>query len=123
MQSLPDHVVADLQTTVVQRDGKVHLLFSREVEGELRSAQTDHLMLPAQTALDMGQMIIDLAFEADTGLKPLGPAAKAELVRKHREKLIPRIGLMMASLREKRTVSNDMIARQIMDTVCAEVFQ
>ena len=122
MSPLPDHVVADLQTTVVQRDGKVHLLFSRDVEGEMRSAQTDHLMLPAQVALDMGQMIIDLAFEADTGLKPLGPAAKAELVRKHRQKLIPRVALMMGSLREQRTVSNDAIARQIIDAVCAEVF-
>jgi len=122
MSPLPDHIVADLQTTVVQRDGRVHLLFSRDVEGELRSAQTDHLMLPAQVALDMGQMIIDLAFEADTGLKPLGPAAKAELVRKHRQKLIPRVALMMSSLREQRTVSNDAIARQIIDAVCAEVF-
>lgn len=122
MNPLPDHVVADLQTTVVQRDGKVHLLFSRDVEGELKSAQTDHLMLPAQTALDMGQMIIDLAFEADTGLKPLGPAAKAELVRKHRERLIPRIALMVKSMRENKTISTDALARQIMDVICSEVF-
>ena len=122
MNPLPDHAIADLQTTVVQRDGKVHLLFSRDVEGELRSAQTDHLMLPADTALSMGQMIIDLAFEADTGLKPLGPAAKAELVRKHREKLIPRIALMVKSMRENKTVSTDAIARQVMDAVCSEVF-
>lgn len=122
MTALPDHVVADLQTTIVQRDGKVHLLFSRDVEGELKSADTNHVLFPAATALDVGQMIIDLAFEADTGLKPLGPAAKAELVKKHRDKLIPRIGLMLNSMREKRTVSNSALARQIMDTVCAEVF-
>jgi hypothetical protein len=54
MTPLPDHVVADLQTTVVQRDGKVHLLFSRDVEGELKAAQTDHLMLPAHDALAIG---------------------------------------------------------------------
>jgi hypothetical protein len=100
----------------------VHLLFSRDVEGELKSAETNHVLFPAATALDVGQMIIDLAFEADTGLKPLGPAAKAELVKKHREKLIPRIGLMLNSMREKKTVNNSALARQIMDTVCAEVF-
>jgi hypothetical protein len=122
MNALPDHVVADLQTTIVQRDGKVHVLFSRDVEGELKSAETNHVLFPAATALDVGQMIIDLAFEADTGLKPLGPAAKAELVKKHREKLIPRIGLMLNSMREKKTVNNSALARQIMDTVCAEVF-
>lgn len=122
MNPYPDHVVADLQTTIVQRDGKVHLLFSRDVEGELKSADTNHVLFPAATALDVGQMIIDLAFEADTGLKPLGPAAKAELVKKHREKLVPRIGLMLNSMREKRTISNSALARQIMDTVCAEVF-
>jgi hypothetical protein len=123
LNPLPDHVVADLQTTIVQRDGKVHLLFSRDVEGELKSADTNHVLFPAATALDVGQMIIDKAFEADTGLKPLGPAAKAELVKKHREKLIPRIGLMLNSMRERRTISNSALARQIMDTVCAEVFE
>ncbi len=122
MTPLPDHVIADLHTTIVQRDGKVHLLFSRDVEGELKSAETNHVLFPAATALDVGQMIIDMAFEADTGLKPLGPAAKAELVKKHRDKLIPRIGLMMNSMREKKTISNSALAREIIDVVCAEVF-
>ena len=119
----PDHIVADLQTTAVQRDGKVHLLFSRDVEGELKAAETDHVMWPAGTALSLGQMIIDLAFEADTGLKPLGPTAKAELIRKHRDTLIPRIGLMLNSQREKKTVSNSMLARQIFDIFSNEVFK
>ena len=120
--SLPDHVLADIETQIVQREGLVHLLFSRDVEGEKRNAETDHVIWPAAVALAAGQTIIDLAFEADTGLKPLGPAAKAELVKKHREKLVPRIGLMMNSLREKKTVSNSALAREIMDVVCAEVF-
>ena len=122
MNPLPDHVVADLQTTIVQRDGKVHLLFSRDVEGELKSAETNHVLFPAATALDVGQMIIDLAFEADTGLKPLGPAAKAELVKKHRDKLLPRVRLMLNDLRDRKTVDNAKLARQIVDTVFSEVF-
>ena len=122
MNHLPDHVVSDIQTQIVQRDGNVHLLFSSEVEGELKPAETNHVMLPAQVALDAGQAIIDLAFEADTGLKPLGPAAKAELVKKHRDKLLPRVALMLRSQREKRVVSHDALARQIIDSVFSEVF-
>lgn len=117
-----DHVVADIQTQIVQRDGKVHLLFSRNVEGEMKPALTDHVMWPAQTALDAGQAVIDLAFEADTGLKPLGPAAKAELVKKHREKLIPRVSMMLGSLREDRLTTHQQLATKIMDQVCSEIF-
>lgn len=120
--SLPDHVLAELNTQVVQREGHVHLLFSRDVEGEMRSVETDHIMWPAATALDIGRIIIDLAFEADTGVKPLGPAAKAEMVKKHRERLVPRIGLMLNSLREKKTVSNSALARELVDVFCSEVF-
>ena len=119
---LPDHVIADLQSQIVQREGKVHILFSRDVEGEVKPALTDHVMWPADTALSVGQAIIDLAFEADTGLKPLGPAAKAELVKRHRDKLIPRISLMLGSLREDRLTSNQALATKIMDTFCSEVF-
>jgi hypothetical protein len=117
-----DHYNADIDTQIVQRDGKVHLLFSRDVEGEKRQAMTDHVMWPAEIALAAGQAIIDLAFEADTGLKPLGPAAKAELVKRHRDKLIPRISMMLGSLREDRLTDNKALATKIMDAFCSEVF-
>src|SRR5512135_556408 len=119
---LPDHVVTDIETQIVERDGAVHLLFSRRVEGELRSAQTDHVMWPAEQALAAGEAIIDMAFEADTGLKPVGPAAKAELVNKQRKLLVPRVALMLNSLREKRTLGNEALAREIVDTVFSEIF-
>ena len=117
-----DHIVADIQTQIVQRDGAVHLLFSRDVEGERRPAMTDHVMWPAQIALDAGQAVIDLAFEADTGLKPVGPAAKAELVKKHRDKLIPRVAMMLGSLREDRLTDNKALAAKIMDAAFSEIF-
>lgn len=116
------HVVTDIQTQIVQKDGAVHLLFSRDVEGEMRPAMTDHVMWPAAIALDAGQAVIDLAFEADTGLKPLGPAAKAELVKKHREKLIPRVAMILGSLREDRGTTNKVLATKIMDACFSEIF-
>lgn len=117
-----DHLIADIETQIVQRDGKVHLLLSRDVEGERKPALTDHVMWPAEIALAAGQAIIDLAFEADTGLKPLGPAAKAELVKRHRDKLIPRVSMMLGSLREDRMTSNHALATKIIDQVSSEIF-
>ena len=114
--------MADIQTQVVCRDGAVHLLFSRDVEGELRPAETHHVIWGAAEALRAGQCIIDMAFEADTGLKPLGPAAKAELVERHRKKLIPRLELMIKRQREQPTMPNRKFAVTIMDIVCSEIF-
>jgi hypothetical protein len=118
----PDHIVADIQTQAVQRDGKVHLLFSRDVEGQLRSAETSHVMWPASEALRAGQMIIDLAFEADTGLKPVGPAAKAELVNKHRKVLLQRVEVMLNSMREKRILKTHDLAVAVVDVCLKEIF-
>ena len=120
--TLPDHIVADIQTQAVQRDGAVHLLFSRDVEGELRPAETNHVMWPASEALRAGQAIIDLAFEADTGLKPVGPAAKAELISRHRLILISRIETMLNSLRDKRTLKTHDLSVNIVDVCLKEIF-
>lgn len=120
--TLPDHIVADIQTQAVQRDGAVHLLFSRDVEGQLRPAETNHVMWPASEALRAGQTIIDLAFEADTGLKPVGPAAKAELIRKHRLVLLSRVEVMLNSMREKRTLKTHDLAVSIVDSCLREIF-
>ena len=112
----------DLQMQIVAREGKVILLFSVERDGNKVAANTDHMMLPPDAALRAAEVLANVAFEADTNLKPVGPALKAELVQKHREKLIPRIALMLGSLRENRMMSNGQIATQIMDAVCSEVF-
>ena len=113
---------ADLRMQVVGRDGQIHLLFSREVEGELRPAEVDNMRIPPDQAVAMAQVLTDLAFEADTSLKPVAPTLKASLVEKHRQKLIPRIVLMLNTLRENKHFSNEKIATQVMDAVCSEVF-
>lgn len=113
----------DILMQVVERDGKVMLLFSVQAKDDkMVATKTDHMILDPSQAVAAACLITDMAFEADTSLKPVAPTLKAELVQRHREKLIPRIALMMGSLREKKTVTNGQLATQIMDAVCSEVF-
>ncbi len=114
----------DLLAQIVQRDGKVLLLFSRRHEstGELVPEKTDHYMVDPEGALMMAECLSTMAFEADTGLKPVGDTLKAELVKRHREKLTPRLALMLNTLRENRKYSNAQIAQQLMDAFFSEVF-
>ena len=119
---MTDHVSADIQGQVVVRDRRVHVLFSRVVEGELRPAETDNLQLDPPAALAMAELLTDMAFEADDGLKPVGPALKANLVDKHRRKLLPRLTLIIKSRREVSTVSHHDLARLLLDAVFNEVF-
>jgi len=114
----------NIQMQIVARDKKVVLLFSRNASdtGELLPAQVDHMDLDPETALVAAQVLTEIAYEADGGIKPVGPALKATLVEKHRSVLIPRIATVMNSLRTKRTVTNQQLAVQLMDIMCAEVF-
>ena len=83
---------------------------------------TDNMVLDPSTAMVCAQTMTDMAFEADSSIKPIGPALKASMVEKHRSVLIPRIATMMNTLRENKLVTNDQLAVQIMDRVCAEIF-
>ena len=118
----PDHVAADIQGQVVVRDRRVHVLFSRYVEGQLRPAETDNLQLDPPAALAMAELLTDKAFEADVGLKPVGPALKASLVEKHRKTLQPRLALIIKSRREVSTVTHQDLAKLVLDAVFNEVF-
>jgi len=114
----------NIDMQVVARDRAVTLLFSRRPDdnGDPAPAAVDHMTMDPETALLAAQMITDLAFEADSSIKPVGPALKANLIEKHRAVLIPRITTVMNSLRTKRTVTNQQLAVQLMDIVCSEVF-
>lgn len=114
----------DILTQVVQREGKVVLLFSRrhESSGAMVPEKTDHFMTDPQGALAMAECLSAMAFEADTNLKPVGETLKASLVQRHREVLAPRLALMLNSQRENRTISNAQLARQMLDAFCSEVF-
>jgi hypothetical protein len=114
----------DLTMQVAARDGKVILLFSRhhEATNDLVPEKTDHMMLDPQGALLAAECMSAMAFEADTGLKPVGEVLKVELVQKHREKLAPRLALMLNSMRENKRITNQQLAKQMLDAFCSEVF-
>lgn len=114
----------DLLAQIVQREGKVMLLFSRrhEASGKLLPEKTDHYMVDPEGALLMAECLSTMAFEADTGLKPVGTALKASLVQEHRKKLEPRLAVMLNSMRENRLVTNKALARQLVDTIFSEIF-
>lgn len=114
----------DIDMQVVARDKAVVLLFSRIPSDSTTPvpAFTDNMRMDPETAMLAAQMITDMAFEADESIKPVGNALKASLVEKHRSVLIPRITTMLGSLREKKTLTNEQLAVQIMDRFCSEVF-
>lgn len=124
MSEIDGRVVhADLEMQIVARDKAVFLLFSRKPAdgGDKVPALTDNMVLAPDTALMASQVLADMAFEADDGLKMPG-AQKLALVEKHRAKLLPRLEVMLNSLRERKTLSNEQLAQQMLDTFCAEVF-
>jgi hypothetical protein len=114
----------DIEMVVAARDRQVHLLFSEEdtQTKEKRPAFTSNFLMSAEQALQFSTLVADLAFEADTGLKAAGPAIKSELIDRHREKLTNRLAVIMNSQREKRTISNRKLAKQLVDVCLSEVF-
>lgn len=113
----------DIDMQVAARDGQIHLLFNeKDQAGESVPAYTPNFLLSASDALAFSALLADLAFEADTGLKAAGPALKAELVERHRQKLVDRLAVVLNSTREKKTTSNRGLAKQLVDIALAEVF-
>jgi len=112
----------DIETQVVHRDGKVMMIFSRRDDaGELKAANTDHLLLDPESAVQAAELLSAMAFECDTALKPVGPALKASLVERHRDKLIPVIATILRTMVPQKKTPGQM-AVSIMDEVCKEVF-
>ena len=112
----------DIEMSVAAHDKQIHLLFSeRDQTGELRPAYTANFLLSADQALTMSSLLADLAFQEDTGLRIPEPQ-KAELVARHRATLMNRISVILNSTREKKTISNRSLARQLVDVMSHEVF-
>lgn len=112
----------DIDMSVVARDGSVHLLFSeKDQAGQSRPAYTANFLLSAGDALTMSSLIADLALQEDTGLR-IPDAMKEELVERHRKTLMDRIAVVLNSTREKKTINNRSLARQLVDIMSHEVF-
>lgn len=113
----------DITMAVAARDGQIHLLFNeKNQQGEAVPAYTPNFLLSASDALAFSTLLADLAFEAETSLKPASSALKAELIERHRVKLVDRLHVVMNSQRERRTVTNRQLAKKVLDIVFAEVF-
>lgn len=117
------HIRTDIEMSVAAREGQLHLLFSEydAEKKELRPAFTSNFLMTAEQGLAFATLVADLAFEADTGLKSAGPAIKAELADRHRAKLTNRLTVMLNSTREKKTINNRSLARQVVDIMLSEV--
>lgn len=123
MTDLADLVPSrDILTSVVQRDGKVMMLFSiSDEKGGLNKALTDNLMLDPANAIQAAELLTAMAFEADTSLKAVGATLKPALIERHRDKLIPVIAtILRTKINAKETPGR--MAVSIMDEVCKEIF-
>ena len=83
------------------------------------SRLVNYVEIDPDNALKIAEAITDSAFEAMHKVKPLGDTLKAALVEKHREKLIPRISLMLKGM---NNLSDGQKSIKIVDAVCSEVF-
>ena len=98
---------------VKNEGGKVVFTFDRDIA---------YLEMDPDNAVKIAEAMTSAAFEADTKLKPVGETLKASLVEKHRDKLVPRVTLMLGSMRQDKLKSDGQLAMSIIDTVFAEVF-
>lgn len=113
----------DITMQAVARDSSIHLLFSEQNQvGERVPAYTANFLLSAGDALMFSTLLADLAFEAETSLKPAGPAIKAELMERHRVKLVDRLAVVLNSTRERKTVNNRQLAKNMVDICLSEIF-
>lgn len=102
-----------VQVAVKGGDGLVVLKFDRDI---------NYLEMGPENAFDIAEAMTAAAFECKNGVKPVGPALKAELIEKHRMKLTQRLALMLNSARGDPMTSNGQLAKTMVDTCLAEIF-
>lgn len=76
----------------------------------------------AQAAIATAMALIDGIYELRGDIKPAGGAVKHELIERHRKTLTKRLEVVMNSTREKRTVSNHQLAKELVEIALKEVF-
>ena len=99
-----------VQIAIKSEKGNVILAFNRNV---------DYIEMEPENALAIAEAITNQAFECKEGVLPVGETLKASLVEKHREKLSPRITLMLSGM---DALSNGQKSLKIVDAMCSEVF-
>ena len=104
---------APVSIAVKNEGGNVILKFDRDV---------NYVEIEPQNCLDIVEAMSAAAFEARDGIKPVGPALKASLIEAHRDKLVPRITLMLAAMREDKKKTDGQVALQLVDVIFSEIF-
>ena len=100
---------------------KVLVLFSEDFDMK-RPANMSRWLIDPEQCMSITQALADAAFEADTSIKPVGPALKATLVEQHRMKLTARFALMLTTLRHDPEKSDGQIAQSLVDAALSEIF-
>lgn len=76
----------------------------------------------APKVIELAMAVMDYAYELRGDLKPAGGSVRHELIERHRKTLAQRLTIVMNSQREKKTISNRSLARQLVDIMLTEVF-
>lgn len=105
---------APVSVAIKREKNLVVLKFDRDIS---------YLEIEPQNAKDMAGAMTDAAFEADTGLKPMGETLKSALMEKHHDVLVPRIAVMLGTLRDQKLVTNGGLAKKVVEVCLAEVFK
>lgn len=132
LNEAPQDLAVNVQ---VADDGRVVLRFSapREyvamgvqeamlIAGRLFVASVEADPSSGNAAIQVAMAMIDAVYELRGDLKPAGGAVKHELIERHRRTLTNRINTVLTSTREKRKLSNEALAKQLVDIVLHEVF-
>jgi len=101
-----------VELAIKNENGQVIIVLNRLV---------NHIEMGPDNAIAIAGAITDNAFEAKNMVKPLGDTLKAELVERHREKLLARVALMLGSMNQP-SMTNGQRANKILDVVFSEVF-
>ena len=108
--------MSELQNVTVAikgENGKVIIEFSESIR---------HWVTDPENCLLIAEAMAAAAFECKGGVQPAGPALKASIVDRHHDKMVPRIALMLGSMRGDKKKSDGYIAEQITSTLLAAVF-
>jgi len=93
--------------------GKVVLKFPHAVE---------YVEMDAQNTLDIAEEMSRCAFLLRDEVPAAGPTLKASMVERHHQTLVPRVTLMLASLRADAATSDGEVAAAVVEACLREVF-
>lgn len=114
--------VAILHLTAPAEMVLLHAPGAASVGAKLLAAVPELDSACGQLVIDLCMFVIDHVYDCRGDLKPASGAAKHELMERHRRTLSKRLEVMLNSQREKKTLSNHALAKQMVDTMMSAVF-